>query len=110
MQAVARRLRAAVRQYELVCRWGGDEIVVLLESVEENEATSAATRLEEAVEGSRITWDNTQIRVTMSGGVRWIERVDARTDPFQLVDRSDKGLYEAEHSDRGTLVRKREAV
>jgi len=43
--AVAKRLRASVREVDFVCRLGGDEFVILLPDIADNEVISVARRV-----------------------------------------------------------------
>jgi diguanylate cyclase (GGDEF)-like protein/PAS domain S-box-containing protein len=49
LQQVARRLQQALRQCDLVARWGGDEFVVLLELNSQDEAVIVADKLIKAL-------------------------------------------------------------
>ena len=104
LQTVARRLRTAVRENELVCRWGGDEIVVFLEGLQAREAVGAALRFKKAVERSPVAWRNKQLTVSMTGGVRWIERIDDPSSLTDILEEADQALYQAKRTRRGTIV------
>lgn len=55
LREVADVVRANVRPTDLVCRWGGEEIAVLLPNTDAARATDVAERLRSAVEGLTLT-------------------------------------------------------
>jgi diguanylate cyclase (GGDEF)-like protein len=55
LRAVADTVRANVRPTDLVCRWGGEEIAVLLPNTDVTRATDVAERLRAAVEELTLT-------------------------------------------------------
>ncbi|HEX4703486.1 MAG TPA: diguanylate cyclase, partial [Pseudonocardiaceae bacterium] len=55
LRAVADTVRANVRPTDLVSRWGGEEIAVLLPNTDVNRATDVAERLRSAVENLNLT-------------------------------------------------------
>jgi diguanylate cyclase (GGDEF)-like protein len=55
LRAVADTVRANVRPSDLVCRWGGEEIAVLLPNTDVTRATDVAERLRAAVEELTLT-------------------------------------------------------
>jgi diguanylate cyclase (GGDEF)-like protein/PAS domain S-box-containing protein len=98
LQAVAERLRLAVRDADVICRFGGDEFVVLqapLQSLEQGEAL--ATRILETVAGT-YDLDGHKVAVTASIG---IAVANHRIDPDQLLRNADLALYRAKSEGRG---------
>jgi diguanylate cyclase (GGDEF)-like protein len=67
LKAVANALRAEVRDYDLVGRFGGEEFVVLLPGVDSVEVGYAAERLRQRVAGLTVTVDGDQGRTTLGG-------------------------------------------
>ena len=104
LQAVAQRLLAAVRSNEIVCRWGGDEIVVLFEHVKQEDCRKAAARILQAVERDPVTWKDQQIPVSVSVGVYWVPEVDEQMQIADLVAEVDPALYKAKCAGRGRMV------
>jgi diguanylate cyclase (GGDEF)-like protein len=51
---IASLLRSAVRETDVVCRYGGDEFVVILPHTDEEQALSVAHRLERALRGRQV--------------------------------------------------------
>ena len=95
---VARRLQEAVRPYDTVARWGGEEFVVLLPGVEDDgELRLAAEQLREAVKATPIVDCELSVEVTVSAGAA---RADLDTLETVTVDLADRALYVAKRTGR----------
>jgi diguanylate cyclase (GGDEF)-like protein len=95
----ATRLRNAVRPYDLVCRWGGEEFAVLVPGVPDDTAMRAVGEaLREAIGGRPFVVGNGLLGLTASvGGAR---AGDGRSTARSLVDAADRGLYLAKRQGR----------
>ncbi|MEH8018395.1 diguanylate cyclase [Rheinheimera muenzenbergensis] len=68
LQVVAQRLQDTCRDKDIVVRWGGEEILLVLDNVEPANATTLVQRVLDTVAGSPVSFDGQQITVTVSGG------------------------------------------
>ncbi len=90
LKAVAASLIRKVRTSDIVARIGGDEFVVLLWNVTEDEAAAKAEALEAAVYATPVRWSTSTLVVGASAGVAQIGPLDAPTD---LLARADTAMY-----------------
>ncbi len=105
LQSVSRRLAAACRSGELLCRWGGDEIVVLWVGMKHADCAQAAQRLRDAITSAPIAWNGLKLDVSLSIGVSWVESL-ANPHVFdQLLEEADGGLYEAKQRRQYVVMR-----
>ena len=100
LRAVARRLRSAVRSYDVVGRWGGEEFIVVIPGVT---SSKALKRLGEAIRGAVGQTpiplpDGRLIRVTASVGAALAG--NALWSVEALVDAADRALYAAKRAGR----------
>ncbi len=105
LRAVAASLTAAVRPSDVLARTGGEELLVLGQVSDEDEAAHLAERLRLAVAGSR-TADGHE--VTASIGIsltRPVDGEDAADALWRLVDRADAAMYRAKRQGRDRVVR-----
>jgi diguanylate cyclase (GGDEF)-like protein len=98
--AVAKRLRASVRNVDFVCRLGGDEFIVLVPDVTDDEAISAARRIISRV--SEPFEFAPAARIGVSIGIAAAPRDGATTD--ELLSAADRAMYEAKRRGKGGFV------
>src|SRR6202522_2905482 len=97
LQEVATRLRACVRDSDVVIRMGGDEFVVVFRNVKSyDEVTLGANRIIDSL-GKPIVIDQHPLQTTGSVGVSLFPRDGA--DMGELLKHSDTAMYQAK--DRG---------
>jgi diguanylate cyclase (GGDEF)-like protein/PAS domain S-box-containing protein len=97
LQEVATRLRACVRDSDVVIRMGGDEFVVVFRNVKAyEEVTQGAARIIETL-NRPIVIDQHSLQTTGSVGVSLYPRDGA--DMVELLKHSDTAMYQAK--DRG---------
>jgi diguanylate cyclase (GGDEF)-like protein len=100
LEAVAERLKNAIRDADVISRFGGDEFVILqapMRSLEQGEAL--ATRVLNALAGT-YDLDGHKVVVTASIGIALAK---SRIDPEQLLRNADIALYQAKADGRGTF-------
>lgn len=97
--AVADRLTARMRVVDTLARVGGDEFVLLCESVgSEDDAVDIADRLIAAV-AQPIDLDGVTVTVGMSAGIAVSHGI--AVDPEVLVRHADAAMYEAKNAGKG---------
>ena len=97
LQDVGRSACAALRLSDTVCRWGGDEFVVVLKDCSQDDASVIAEKIRHAVAGSGIAHGGHPIPVTVSLGVAEILPQESENDALQ---RADQALYRAKEGGR----------
>lgn len=90
LQGIAKRLRAAVRVSDSVCRIGGDEFVVVMPAIDPGDAERVARKVAEAVE-TPLAVDNLILNPRVSIGSALYPR-DGRT-PQELICSADTCMY-----------------
>jgi diguanylate cyclase (GGDEF)-like protein len=93
--------RIFLRKNDLVARYGGDELAVVLRETSVNDARTLADRLLRAVRAIRIEREGTSIGLTVSIG---IAELRAGETAASWLGRSDKALYQAKNAGRDQLV------
>jgi two-component system, cell cycle response regulator len=92
LQQVGARLRNAVRQRDLVARWGGDEFLVVCPDITEQAIGTVAEKLLHAVCGEPLLADGVTVPVSISVG--WALASDGRAAEH-LVEVADAAMYRA---------------
>ncbi len=99
----ARRMRAAVRTYDIVGRYGGEEFLFILPGCDAQSATRQAERLRSVIAGQPIELPRVTISFTISVGV--VVKYDATIkDLDALIQAADAALYEAKLRGRDRVV------
>jgi diguanylate cyclase (GGDEF)-like protein len=96
LREVARRLDAVVRAGDTLCRYGGDEFVVLCADVDPDRLDELAARLVDAV-STELVIDGDRHRLGISVGVALAQSGD-EVDPDGLVRRADAAMYRAKRA------------
>jgi len=101
LRTVAARLCGAVRVGDIVSRVGGDEFVVVSDSLDnEDEALMLGCRIRDVL-ARPITFAATHIEVGASVGIAFVSAADP--DPDTLLSDADRALYRAKRTGRGRV-------
>ncbi len=103
LQEFANRLKSNARSMDLVCRFGGEEFVIVMPDTDLALAYTIAERLRKAVADTPFTVDEKRkVDITASMGIAALE---AQEDtPIKLLERADKALYQAKRDGRNRVV------
>jgi diguanylate cyclase (GGDEF)-like protein/PAS domain S-box-containing protein len=107
--AVASAISDTVRVSDVVCRWGGDEIAIILPGSDRAGAVRAAEKLRVTVGALRFRAKRNAgewVAVTASIGVATAmsEPDKAATIPLNLLLAADKALYKAKHEGQNRVA------
>ena len=108
LRRVSGLYRAGLRQEDIVCRYGGEEFLILAPGISAGVARGIAQRLGDAVREMRIVWEGSPVAVTASFGVCALPPLGQ--DGFTLrflrehVQIADLNLYRAKHGGRDQVV------
>ncbi|MBI1906528.1 MAG: GGDEF domain-containing protein [Rhodocyclales bacterium] len=91
-------MRLRIRAGDRLCRWGGEEFMLLLEDVDLAGATKVAESIRKQIESTEIMPGHT---VTVSIGVSQLD-TDAGIDTWTKA--ADTALYRAKHEGRNRVV------
>ena len=97
----ARTVTQAVREVDVVGRWGGEEFLVLLPGTAAAEAMRAAERMRAALAECHLHLQGRRIHFTASFGVA--EFNPAELSLYSLLDRLDGALYRAKAAGRNRV-------
>jgi diguanylate cyclase (GGDEF)-like protein len=96
-------LRETVRDVDLVCRWGGEEFLLVLPGTDADGAEQLAERVRAALRDRVLVGpDGTPLLVTASFGVASFPEASS---PDELVVQADRALYEAKRNGKDRVER-----
>lgn len=97
------RLLHCVRSLDTVCRFGGDQFILLLDELESpREAITAVHRVREAL-AKPLTIGDRSIRLTASFGI--VLSQSGCTQPEEILQNANIALYEARREDRRNHIK-----
>ncbi|MEA3352547.1 MAG: diguanylate cyclase [Campylobacterota bacterium] len=101
---LANKLKEHQRKSDIVCRYGGEEFVLLLPNTSSEGAMTVANKIKEEVENTTTDIsDDIKIKFTVSLGVSDIENRSENSIEAALI-RADKALYKAKETGRNKVI------
>jgi two-component system, cell cycle response regulator len=101
LREVSTRLQKAMRPYDSVGRFGGEEFIVVAPGCTLAKATSLAERLRQSICGQPVQESANAIEITASLGVSAAAEADG---PDQVLRATDEALYRAKIQGRNRVV------
>ena len=102
LRQVAHTLKKNVRATDIVCRYGGEEMSIILPNTPKDEAASTAQKICDRVASNKYKLNSDKEgQVTISLGVATFPH-DGST-PSEIIDAADKRLYTAKNSGRNRV-------
>ena len=100
LQTVGGVLGRAIRQMDLVARYGGDEFAALMPASSFEEARYGARRIRNVIENAVVHFGDRTLQVTASIGLA--ERLPGE-DGLSLIKRADNALYASKKAGRNCI-------
>ena len=111
LKEVSRAIRTSLRQTDFPCRFGGDEMGIMLPRTNGEEAKIISKRLQERIRAitlpARYT-DGKDVHLSISQGISVFPQDG--TDASGLLEKADKALYYVKQTGRGAFALYRETV
>jgi diguanylate cyclase (GGDEF)-like protein len=101
LQTVARTLKAAVRPYDMVGRWGGEEFIGIIRNVNIKRLREIGNRLRQLIGHSYLTHEERTLQVTVSMGGTMATMEDSIDG---LIKRADELMYASKQAGRDRLT------
>jgi len=101
LQSVANTIRQHIRDSDTLCRWGGEEFILLLDNCTNDDAIARAQIIREAIKKQSVAFGLKQLSVSVSMGVT-LYRQGEDLDTF--LARADTALYQAKEQGRDRVI------
>jgi two-component system cell cycle response regulator len=103
LKQTARVLKESIRQYDIACRYGGEEFAVIMPNTRLSGARTFSERLREKFESTTVLYESKELRFTVSIGLaQFAPEIDQSIG--DLIKRADDGLYAAKKQGRNRVV------
>jgi len=93
----ARDLESCLRHADIVCRWGGEEFIVLLKDTDGETGLKIAEKIRHHVEQQRYSYNGQTLQLTVSIGLSTLQPNETL---HTLISRADHAMYRAKQSGR----------
>ena len=97
LKIIAAELSAGIRETDFVCRFGGEEFVMLLPGAAMQSAMEVANNLREKIKACQFNSGGKSVAITVSCGLC---EFTAGTGPEEVFEQADKALYGAKDQGR----------
>jgi diguanylate cyclase (GGDEF)-like protein len=97
---LAVKLKAALRDYDIACRYGGEEFLVVSPETDLEQALRLAERLRVTIASTSFSTESAELPVTVSIGVTLWQQDDTIE---KAIARADEALYQAKAGGRNQV-------
>jgi len=97
LRDVASMIRSLIHEEDTLCRWGGDEFVILLPGRDRSSAMQLARAIADMIRQNGVRFGRENIQLTISAGVT--EYRDSET-LSSIINRVDQALYSSKNAGR----------
>lgn len=94
-------ISSVIRESDTLCRWGGDEFLVLMSGCNARQAAEVAEKIRRVVEERSFSFNGDDVRLSISVGVTEVAMDDGMES---AVSRADQALYQAKESGRNRIA------
>ncbi|MDG1583325.1 sensor domain-containing diguanylate cyclase [Pseudomonas sp. GOM6] len=100
LRGFAQALQSNLRQSDIICRWGGEEFILLLKDTGSSTAHQLAEKIRQQTEQQTFVFNGVNLHISTSIGISELHRDD---NLERLLGRADRALYRAKQSGRNRV-------
>jgi diguanylate cyclase (GGDEF)-like protein len=100
LQVFALTVKRIVRSEDIFCRYGGDEFLLYVKNIDENDILKLAERIRIHVQNQIINYEDANVKITCSIGV---SPINANEHINSNIDRVDIALYKAKEKGKNRV-------
>jgi len=97
-------IKEYVREYDILARYGGEELAIVLPETSRKQAETIAERFRKIVEEHTFISEYKEYKVTLSFGVSTLSLIQGQSVKDGLITSADKALYKAKKKGRNRVV------
>ncbi len=100
LKMVAKTLVNNLKSQDFVGRWGGDEMIILLDNISKDNLAHIANKLRALVASAYLVINNQRLQITVSMGASSAHNLD---NIQSIIERVDRALYRSKTSGRNRV-------
>lgn len=104
LSTLGKVLQNSLRKEDVVCRWGGEEFIILMKNVDRGFASRIMDKVRDKVSKEKFVFEDQEIYVTMTFGV--CSAYDTSILSDDIVKRADELLYEGKSMGKNVVIYK----
>ena len=102
LETIAVIVKGHFFENDIVGRYGGEEIAVLLENISAGQMAEKVEKLRTIIENTRIPYQGNDLNITVSIGMAYFPA--GKSQPLEnMIERADSALYKAKNSGRNRV-------
>jgi diguanylate cyclase (GGDEF)-like protein len=101
LQVIANTLTKVIGEDAFICRYGGEEFVLIFSNQDKTSVINKLNILRKKVEKLPFTFKGTRVSITISTGVTLVQKDDNVHSAFE---RADTALYQAKHEGKNRVI------
>lgn len=101
LKQIAQRIFKRLRKGDIFCRYGGEELAIILPETPKESAVGYAEEIRQAIASEPFTYQHHSFHVTVSIGVAEYKEGMSKDD---FVEAADERLYHAKHTGKNKVV------
>jgi diguanylate cyclase (GGDEF)-like protein len=103
LKEICRLINEQLREYDILSRYGGEELAVVLPETDAENAAAVAERLRKIIADYTFVLDHEKYKVTLSFGVADLTFNREKFEKDDLIASADKALYQAKKKGRNRV-------
>ncbi len=101
LQEAAQLLKGAIRKSDVLCRWGGEEFVILFPDTNADQALEIVLKIQQLFSEHQFSHQQQHFNIQWSAGVA---NNTAKDQPADLILRADQALLKAKNNGRNQVI------
>lgn len=86
LKSISKELESHKKNGDYVCRWGGEEFLIMLYGIKVDKARKVAERFRKNIEDMEVNYCDLKIHISMTFGVACVLEAESYNDLFKIAD------------------------
>lgn len=100
---IANSFKTVFREGDFVCRWGGEEFLIIINDVDRQKALEIVSRAREMISKKFVKYDDKKIFSTLTYGISCHTK-NTRIDIYSMIKHADDLLYKGKREGKNKII------